>query len=497
MIEEAVRLSDSGYTPAQIAGRLNGPGESAVRTALRDARTGARGPLNITDRAGMVRTGSGDNTQMTLRAAAATPGEARGIAREALLERQVGAHSRLGEAFDRLIGTSDYEGAAARHTDALQDAANNAYGFAYRHEMPFDLQPIFDRWTRRLDGRRGPVPEESMRGVNSMLRSRPVRNQVTGATVANELVPPRSLQEFIDARQNLTAAIDKAQREYGRNSAVTRSLVQLREELSTEVRSTNPLWGIADDIWADGMAAQNALEAGARMSTRLNARTREGLDEWQAAARAMREARQAGDPARVAGAEARMELFRVGLVRALNDQLANQGVTNDLTRTLRLPAAQQMLTEVLGPRRTAELLRVIDAEHAMLRTYGSQFGSQTTPLKAAMEDLDWAPRMSSAVDMLNPKKVLEYAGEQISRRYNADRNARMMPMLTEEDPLRQLQILRALSGVTQARSEAGEMVGRPIRGMIGPAAGATVSENSANWREQEERRRAIRGMIGR
>jgi hypothetical protein len=363
--------------------------------------------------------------------------------------------------------------------------------------MPFDLQPIFDRWTRRLDGRRGPVPEESMRGVNSMLRSRPVRNQVTGATVANELVPPRSLQEFIDARQNLTAAIDKAQREYGRNSAVTRSLVQLREELSTEVRSTNPLWGIADDIWADGMAAQNALEAGARMSTRLNARTREGLDEWQAAARAMREARQAGDPARVAGAEARMELFRVGLVRALNDQLANQGVTNDLTRTLRLPAAQQMLTEVLGPRRTAELLRVIDAEHAMLRTYGSQFGSQTTPLKAAMEDLDWAPRMSSAVDMLNPKKVLEYAGEQISRRYNADRNARMMPMLTEEDPLRQLQILRALSGVTQARSEAGEMVGRPIRGMIGPAAGATVSENSANWREQEERRRAIRGMIGR
>jgi hypothetical protein len=191
-----------------------------------------------------------------------------------------------------------------------------------------------------------------------------------------------------------------------------------------------------------------------------------------------------------------MELFRVGLVRALNDMLANKGVTHDLTQSLRTPAARRTLTAILGADRTRELYRVIDAEHAMLRTYSSQFGSQTTPLKEAIDDLGWAPKMSAALDLPHPLKVVGAVVDRVARHYNEGRNTRLMPMMTEQDPLRQLEILRAVGGVTQARSNWGTNASYVPRGMIGPLGGAAISENFANWREQERRRQVIRGMYG-
>ncbi|WP_072389089.1 hypothetical protein [Hyphomicrobium sp. CS1BSMeth3] len=499
MIEDVVLRTLDGETPGAIARALQvngrGPSTGAINTLLKDMEFKSRGPLNLVDRAGMVRPGSGDNTQMTLRAAAATPGEARSIAREALLERQVGAGSRLGQAFERLIGSGDFEGVAARHSEALRGAGTKAYAAAFQAEKPFDLRPIVLRHMGRFDNRRGPVPEEMMSAINSLTTNTQFAT-LPGGPAAKHLTTPQTLQEFIDARQNLSAAIDAAARRYGASSGPTRALTQLRQELTDEVARTNPAWKAANDIWRDGKAAEDAMAAGASMAMRLNARTREGLREFVDAKRALGKAKRDRDVAGQDAALARIDLFKVGLVRSLNEQIANNGMTADLTRTLRMPAARQILGDVLGKKEAAQLLRVVNAEHAMHRTYGSQFGSQTTPLKEAVDDLNWAPRMSSASDLMRPGKWLELAGDAISSRYNASRNRQMMPMLTDENPMRQLQLMRAVDAVSRARGQAGQVVGQPLMSGVGPLGGALTAENQAGWDEAERRRQHFNELYG-
>ena len=52
--------------------------------------------------------------------------------------------------------------------------------------------------------------------------------------------------------------------------------------------------------------------------------------------------------AQVEAGQAQQNLFRVGLVRKLSDELSNKQSTHDLTAMLRLPAARKLLTEILG-----------------------------------------------------------------------------------------------------------------------------------------------------
>lgn len=496
-VELVVRRAMEGEDAATISAAMRaanggaGPGQRAVQTILNEMEARHLGPLNLTDRAGMVRTGSGDNTQMTLRAAAATPGEAKSVAREALLERQIGAGPRIQDTFARIIGSPDYEGVAQRHSDNLQQAGNLAYAAATQAERPFNLIPIFQNWQNRFATQRGPVPDGVRTAIDNMhtLAQGPLSPNGT-------LWPPQNLEGFINARQGLSAAIESA---IGQNNrTLARQLTRLRNELSDEVRRTNPLWGAANDIWRDGRAAEEALEAGARMATRLNARTREALDEFTTGRDMMRRGsnRQNPDPALVAAGRARMDLFRVGLVRALNDMIANQGETHNLTRTLRLPAARQILQEVLGPDDAARLYRAVDAEQAMHRTFSSQFGSQTTPLREAIDDLNWAPRLQSKWQLLNPREALAATGDWLAARANERRNQAMMPLLTDTNPLRQLETLRAIQQIDAAREVGDQVLRRPLIAGTAPvanaAAAAALPKPSNESRYLSQARNAVR-----
>ncbi len=484
-VEQVVRRAIDGESATDISaamratGNGTGPGARAVQTLLDELAERHLGPLNLVDRAGMIRTGSGDNTQMTMRAAAATPGQAKSIARENLIERQIGANGRLRNAFERAIGSADYDGVAARHASDLERAGSNAYRVAYANEQPFSLLPIFDRWTRRYDTQRGPVPDGVRQALDDMMT--PASGSLSSTPTR---WPPQTLEGYINARQNLQQRLTDAKP----GSPLFRALTQLKADLDGEVRQTNPLWAVANDLWRDGKAAEDALEAGARQALRLNAASRENLSEFTDAAdlvrrgeRMIQQARQAGQPttdgeALVRAGTARQELFRVGLVRSLNDMISNQGETHNLTRVLRLPAARQVIERVLGREDAARLYAVIDAEHAMHRTYSSQFGSQTTPLREAIDDLNWAPRFRSAWELLNPKTAIAAAGEWAASRMNASRNQRMMPLLTETNPTQQLDTLRAVNQVTEARQVGENTVRRPAIGSAGTTANVSTAE---------------------
>ena len=270
--------------------------------------------------------------------------------------------------------------------------------------------------------------------------------------------------------------------------------------MTDEVARTNPAWKTANDIWRDGKAAQEAMEAGARMTTRLNAGNRENLAELTSAQRDGASAAEqlkaatrdilgpktrreptaaelaAASPkqqfavdqaqARIDAATARQELFKVGLVRALNDMLANQGETHNATRQLLLPGAQKMLRQALG-KDADQFFKTVRAEQAMHRTYSSQFGSQTTPLAEHVKDQNWAPRFEAS--MLNPltwaNPAIRLAQEYAARTINARRNTDLMKLYTETDPLKQLEALRAMQALHTARSTAGNIVGKPAVGL--------------------------------
>lgn len=504
-VEETVRRAMAGESAADISTALSasgtGPGPRAVQSLLDELAERHLGPVNLVDRTALARTGSGQNTQMQMRAAAATPGEATSIARENLLERQVGAPGRMQDLFNRMLGSTDFDGVAARHADDLDTAANRAYTAAFTNETPFNLAPIFSRWEGQFDKMRGVIPDTIRQRINAMMWT---GTDAAGNTVK---IPPQNLQGFMYAREGLRDIIG----ELPQGNNLKRHLTKFYTEMTDEVARTNPRWAEANQIYRDGMAATDALEAGARMSGRLNARSREGMAEFNsardAAAKATKALRVANQPlnaakktgaqlsdtqqaaidtaqARLEAANARLELFKVGLVRALNDALMNKSETANLTRELMLPGAKQMLRQILGPKDADQFFRALQAEATMQRTYQSQFGSQTTPLREAVDDLNWAPRFEAAWSNLGLGKVLQLASEYAARNINNARNQQLMKLYTETDPLRQLEILKAAKGVHAARSNAKQIFGTPALASPAPVADALMSLREPSMNER-------------
>ena len=495
-VEHLARMYHDNVPRAEMARQL-GVTPQTIGRYVDEMATNNRGPLNLIDRTALVRPGSGENTQMTMRAMRATPGEARSIAAEQLTERQLGSNARLQTAIDRLVGSTDYEGVAAQHAQRLQTASDAAYTHARANEQPFNLMPIFNRYEQRFAGQRGPVPDTVRNVIADMMTQVPVRNNSNGNVVTNQLVPPRNLEGFINARQNLSDAIETALGQNRRN--VASILTQLRNDLSAEVGRTNPAWLQANNLYRDGRAAQDMLEAGARMSTRLNARTREGLADFEtaqtmqrAAERDLRNAttQQARDAAqtRLDAANAQIDLFRVGLARSLSDMLNNKGMTHDLTAMLRLPSAQNVLRRVLGRDEANQFLRQVEAEHAMHQTFRSQFGSQTTPLKEAITEVNAAPDLISAWELWRPSKIAEKTSEIISRSIAAGRNREAMGHLTNENPMAQMDLLRAMSLIANARQGAMTNVMTPTMRSVGPLIAGAVAGQNRTWDKDKRRK---------
>lgn len=510
-VEQMVSLAAQGKTPAEIStalspgGKGTGPGETAVKTLMAELEERHLRPLNLVDRVSMVRPGAGDNTQMSMRAAAATPGEHVGIAREALLDRQLGANGRFQNLLERTLGSSDLDAVRQKAIDDLQSAGSRAYYDAFTNEKPFNLEPIFSRWEAQFDRMRGLIPDTVRARLKAMMWE---EKDAAGQIIRT---PPQNLQSFMYAREGLRDMIN----DLPQGNNLRRNLSRLYDEMTAEVASTNPAWKAANDIWRDGMAAQEALEAGSKMSTRLNDATRENLavftkaqkdaaaaeKELQKAYKAILGPRSRKAPdaqqlaaatpeqraaveqaqARLDAAGARQRLFKDGMMRPLVDSLMNQGETHDLSRRFLTPGAQKIFRTVLGDD-AEQVINVIRAEAAMKRTHQSQFGSQTTPLAEKIKEQTWAPRFEASLTnpMTWPNLAVQLAHEYAARTINARRNTDLMKVYTETDPLKQLEILRAMQALHTARSNAGNTFGKSALGAETSAAQAKIGDKRSD-----------------
>ncbi len=502
-VEEVVRRAGAGQDASEISAALKakmggtGPGEGAVQSLLDELAERHLGPMTIMDRAANTgKPGSGDNTQWTMRAAAATPGEPKTIAREMLLDRQQGAGTRISDLFQRVLGTQDFDAAVAKHESRIASAADRMYGAARANEQPFDLNPVFNSWEAKFGNMRGPIPDAVMSAINSMRSTQPVLNQAGNLAkqppggIVNK-APPMDLDGFIYARQGLFDAKNAAAKDG--KLGLARELGKLYDDITQEVAKTNPVWKEANDFFRDGKLGPQSAEAGAKMSLRLNNQSREGMQDFASAVSTERKTQSALNKAQAAlkdaearqdtaaaatarievdrlsakvdAAQAQQELYKLGLMRSISDKyLINEGETHNLTKQLLKPGAQKILREVLKDDAEA-VIKQLKAEAAMHRTYSSQFGSQTTPLREHIDELNWAPNFEAAWSNLGFSNVLQLAQEYAARTINTKRNTELMKIYTELDPLKQIEFLNAMKNLQTVRHAYGNTAGKTTLGV--------------------------------
>ncbi len=462
-LERLVARVGEGATQADLAREFGVAPQTAARLHQAVTENFAT-PLNLVDRTKLVRPGAGENTGWTLRAASATPGEPRATARERMVERQIGQGQRLTDAITRHIGTPEFDARKAQlvrdvttQNEALYDAAHqvDAQMIALGNPLGTALQPVLDAHALRWVYSRGPVARAIQEAVAAF------RPNVTGRAQQ----PISSLQQFMQAKQELQAIIDGSLQ----NRTVLRALQEFKNDLYDAVTRHNPAWRTANDAAADGFAAQRAIDLGMEFAGRLGPQTREHLTRY----RAMSASEQ--------------ELYRIGVAQKLHDRIMSRQETHDLTSELRLPGTRQALRAILGDREAAALLRRIDREFATTRTYREQFGSQTTPLREAIDDLSWAPRMESAMQLLSPSKIAEQAMLWIARHMNERRNQHLLTMMTDTDPIRQLGLLRSLGPLHQARSTAGRRTGTVGTGLFSAGLPNALLGTVADLQRQQPR----------
>lgn len=471
------------------SGNVN-PG--TIGNIVRDFGDNTTTPMTLTDRAKMVRPGSGANTEWRMRAAAASPGEARREAMENLTNNQLGQYSRLMDATDKYVGNGSDDIIAAAQ-QKLKDSENAIYKAARDTQKPYDLGPVLDKWNNEIKmvSPSSPIGQKLKEAINNFYDERAVANPM-GTNYMKEYTPIQGLERFQGAKENLDDMIE-ASMENGRGTHLTTYLQGLKSDIMGEIANTNNVWKEANDTFTG--AGRQALKAGGDLSLRLGSKSRE-LEKQFA-----RYEKQAADPnpAIAAAGQAQIDLFRQGFSRSLQDGLQNKGQTNDLARTLVTPAAQKIMTRILGKDQADAFNNILRQEQTTTSTFNKiRGGSQTTPLREEIDESKLPALISGASDVFfHPMKVLTDLGLRAAGKIYSARNAELMKHMSNLDPVEQMNTLRSINTVKQAREFSGGQGARAVlpfaesgvgsqsehslRGGIGPR-----YDDNANLREGQE-----------
>lgn len=518
-ISDIARRMDAGDSAATIASDL-GVGVKAVTDAARRFEAQNASPLNIVDRAKLTGPAGGENTSWTLRAAMASPGEGRAVGAARLTDRQLEQHDRIVDAIGRMVSNADPQAKLA----LLKDGERLAYGMAEKAAQPFDLAPVLARWDQRsgvpnsdiskaieqavglFRGSTRVVGDDVERAVTRPMMTpvrdatgnitayqrtmvpvvddagRPVTQLVKGSDVT-KIAPLQSLEEFKRAKLDLDQMIEASKNGY-KATPLTRELARFKEELMDEVSRTNPFWRQANDFFAENRAAERLLGAGEAQSLRLTPEGRKEVEQIAGLHKTIASRKAA--PEEKAVAQAKLEMYRDGLAQALAARVLNKGQTHDHTAELLTPSARYILTSVMGRPRASEFIRFLEREAATTRTYRGLGGSQTTPLREAIDELNGPAMLASAVDWMNPRAVARALIAKGAGRLSEGRNNRMIPMMVEESPVRQLQLLADLETMRAARVAGGRAGLNPALA-AGNAFVAPFTSDASNRIRREQR----------
>lgn len=430
-------------------------------------------PMTLLDRIVASSPREGEAALWKFRGAASMPGPARGIAQETIGTRDVGMGERIAEGLRRYVASGEVQGVTSttpgqttsrvtQIMSGLKTAERRAYAAAEQVAQPVDIAGTLAATTQRYQGRAGEISETMAKAVRLFTdeQGRPIT----------------WLRAFQDAKMELDQFIERSMGQRG-PTPLTRELQQFKKSLMDDAGRSNPFWKEANDLFADGKLAEKMFELGDKAALRFNAGTREALLEWQKLSdpKSIRHTGPFG--AKLSKADVaqiismRQELFRHAFSRRLQDAVLS-APPGDRTRMFRTPAARDVLESIVGKKKADAFYSLIRDEQIALRTQRSMHGSQTAGATAEQAELSVNNKIRGAADVLNWRKVLDWAGEKVAGRLTEAQNEQLMRRFMAIDPREQVNILNRLSRIRQARDSGtaagGDAAAAAVRSILAP-----------------------------
>jgi hypothetical protein len=209
------------------------------------------------------------------------------------------------------------------------------------------------------------------------------------------------------------------------------------------------------------MAGQEALEAGANMTTKLGAPVREALSEFDSMA------------------PAQQELFRMGFARKLMDQIGNKVQGAGVASQFSSRGTQDMIRRIFAPADASELIRNLNRESITTRTFqGIAAGSRTAPMSADMANLLATGRAAADVATGRWGRVLENASNRLTNMIGQTRGEAILNALTETRPSDKLRMLNDMARISTRRQAERQLV-ETLRPYTAPGLSAGVAAGAA------------------
>lgn len=417
-----------------------GPAEVLAQVGRTDT------PLNIVDLAERAAPGGSRALAAAGRAAANRPGAGQARAFEILEGRQSAQRGNIHGFIDDAFGAEDFERASLQLERDIRNVARQNYGALHnqpRIQIDDDLAEFLD----------DPLIRRQLPAARELARA-------DGAGV---------LDDSLDTNTISVKTLDFLQRAMRENSKGTpnsrkTALGKLRNRFVSAL--DDRIDGFRDTRlqWADGMAQENALRLGQQFTTRLGARQRTLLREFD----------RMSEPAQ--------ELFRLAVARSLRDAIDNPRAGN-LAGRLSTPGARSQLRRVLGAERADRFVDEMEAlsTQSQTRNLLTQ-GSRTDVLREEQRAFEEGADVAANIGTLNLRGLARNAVDRL-RRGISDRNAEeIVNLLLEQDPDRIREILTNIE--RQGRRITRQ---RARRGATGAAIGATAGQQAG---AAEGRRRA-------
>jgi hypothetical protein len=471
-------------TPKTLAGHAN-----AVVKAYTEKESI---PLAV-DEVARLAGGRGQNLQWTRRAAEASPGEGREKIAEQVIGRQEGMIDQFRGKVNAALGDEDFlaaKDALVAKNRAREDAL---YGIARNNETPFDLAPAFDAVNATHAFRGGDARDTMLKAMQIM----------RGDPLPNGAYQPHTLDTYIQSRGQLNDLIEDSMRVnpatgVGESTSATRALLDLKSQMDAIVAKSNPRWKWANDIARGGRSVTQAMDEAKRMTLsgadqhteqilrRVSAVTdristlRTSINSKKAP---LTGSKLVDAKAELGLLETQLEGYRMGFGKVLHKELSRLGDTHDLAKLFTKGGAgaksgpRQVIKTMMGDD-APKFMEMVERAKIAGTTFKNRSGSQTTPLREAIDEAKEDNKIAGALRMASywarPDKMLSDVGEKVANRLTAERNTALLEHYakTTENPADFLRLLRDLENFALGRNKAFTSEGLNLYSAPGVASGA-------------------------
>lgn len=441
-IADIVSRGLRGESAAAI-GADHGIAASTVNRYVNAYRQNNPTPMNLMDVAKDV-AGDGAAAPVTRlgRATYSLAGDESGEAAQRLLGRQETQSGRVSNVVQRSVAGGDFEATRAAGIQNLQNEARDAYRQFYAEpdlaiNQLGDLMedPLFRRAMIQAQRQsRVDIIAQNQRAARSGGQQEPVPT----VSADNEVFTPQMLD-------NIQRQLRIASEGFANNPNNARHARNLREVFLDRVEHHYPTFRDIRRDYATGVGEfgeQGALEAGASLTTRLGAPTREALRGFDQMT------------------PAQQELFRLGFARKLMDDAANPQVGGAVANKFNTPAVREIV-ETLYPQANRQLwqqgqrlLRDLRREAITTRTKNDVMsGARTAELGSDMGRIMEGAQTAADVLSGRPWKLLENMATRLTTQIGRRGAQEVLELLTQTDPAQLLNTLNRLARAAQTSQQ--------------------------------------------